>query len=405
MTDFNLTNSSNLFKIKYAKLSENVYNSATVLLGRINKTYDFVGKQKFQAIPTGFAGSVGSGSLPTAYIPPTEGAVLTAKKVYGVCTIDREAIQAASSDEGAFVRQTKFSVQKTVESYMRNANRILFADGTGSLGRGDGSTNVTGAGTSGNPYVVVLNSDWVEANFEENDYINYDAETTLLLVDEVIPSTRTIKLVGTSAGLAALVAGPGPVPTSKYFYMQGSKNNDPMGIKGALDATSSTMYGVTVARRWQAYQVAASGAGITTDMINKDILAIEKRCGKLPTMAMTSYTQFAKILNLLEDQKTYNLPARSESLKGQISFKGVELMTSSGPIPLFVDRFCDNDRMYYLNDNFITSVHRPGFGWFDDDGTVFLRDSGADTYSARYGGYYENYIVPTFHGVRTGLAV
>ncbi len=403
MTDFNLTNSSNLFKIKYAKLSENVYNSATVLLGRVNKTYDFVGKQKFQAIPTGFAGSVGSGSLPTAYIAPSEGAILTAKKVYGVCTVDREAIQAASSDEGAFVRQTKWSVQKTVESYMRNANRILFNDGTGSLGRGDGSTNVTGAGTSGNPYVVVLNSDWIEANFEENDYINYDSETTLLLVDEVVPSTRTIKLVGTSTGLAAL-AGAGPVLTTKYFYMQGSKNNDPLGIKGVCDATSSTLYSVNVARRWQAYQVASSSAGISTDMMNKDILAIEKRCGKLPKMIMTSYTQFAKVLNLLEDQKTYNLPARAENLKGQISFKGIEIMTSSGPIPMFVDRFCDSDRMYYLNDDFITSVHRPGFGWFDDDGTVFLRDSGADTYSARYGGYYENYIVPTFQGVRTGLA-
>jgi len=403
MTDFNLTNSSNLFKIKYAKLSENVYNSATVLLGRVNKTYDFVGKQKFQAIPTGFAGSVGSGSLPTAYISPVEGAVLTAKKVYGVCTVDREAIQAASTDEGAFVRQTKWSVQKTVESYMRNANRIWFNDGTASLGVGDAATNVSGTGVALDPYVVVLSTSWNEANFEENDYINYDSEATLLLVQEVVPSSRTIKLVGTSAGLAAL-SGVGPVPANKHFYMQGSKNNDPQGIKGVLDATSGTLYGVTVARRWQAYQQAAGGAGVTTDMINKDILAIEKRCGKVPDMVLTSYTQFAKILNLLEDQKTYFLPARAENLKGQISFKGIEVMTSTGPIPLFADRFCDADRMYYLNSNFMTSVHRPGFGWFDDDGTVFLRDSGADTYSARYGGYYENYIVPSFHGVRTGLA-
>jgi hypothetical protein len=224
-----------------------------------------------------------------------------------------------------------------------------------------------------------------------------------LLVQEVIPSTRSVELVGTSVGLAAL-SGANPVPTTKYFYMQGSKANDPQGIKGVLDATSSTLYGVTVARRWQAYQVAAGGAGVATDMINKDILAIEKRCGKVPDMVLTSYTQFAKILNLLEDQKTYNLPARAAELKGQISFKGIEIMTSTGPIPLFADRFCDGDRMYYLNSNFMTSVHRPGFGWFDDDGTIFLRDSGADTYSARYGGYYENYIVPSFHGVRTGLA-
>ena len=287
---------------------------------------------------------------------------------------------------------------------MRNANRIWFGDGTGHLVNGDAATNVTGAGTAGNPYIVVAATSWIEANVEENDYVNYDAETTLLLVDEVIPSTRQIKLVGTSAGLAALVAGPAAMPANKWLSMQGSLNNDPLGIKGVLDATSSTLYGVTVARRWQSYQIASAGAGITTDMLNKDLLAIEKRCGKMPTMALTSYTQFAKILNLLEDQKTYFLPAKNAELKGQISFKGVEVMTSSGPIPLFVDRFCDNDRMYYLNDNFMTSVHRPGFGWFDDDGTVFLRDSGADTYSARYGGYYENYIVPSFHGVRTGLA-
>jgi len=43
--------------------------------------------------------------------------------------------------------------------------------------------------------------------------------------------------------------------------------------------------------------------------------------------------------------------------------------------------------------------------WFDDDGTVFLRKAGEDVYEARYGGYLQSYIVPSFHGVLTGLAV
>ena len=34
---FNLSDVSALFKIKYEKLSENVYNSANVLLGRVKK--------------------------------------------------------------------------------------------------------------------------------------------------------------------------------------------------------------------------------------------------------------------------------------------------------------------------------------------------------------------------------
>jgi len=65
---------------------------------------------------------------------------------------------------------------------------------------------------------------------------------------------------------------------------------------------------------------------------------------------------------------------------------------------------CEDDRVYAVNTDFITAHHRPDFGWFDDDGTVFLRLSTSDAYGARYGGYYENYIIPTFQGVASGLA-
>ena len=61
--------------------------------------------------------------------------------------------------------------------------------------------------------------------------------------------------------------------------------------------------------------------------------------------------------------------------------------------------------MYALNDNHIHIHHRPDFGWFDDDGTVFLRQADLDGYEARYGGYLEVYINPAFQGVIEGLAV
>jgi hypothetical protein len=90
---------------------------------------------------------------------------------------------------------------------------------------------------------------------------------------------------------------------------------------------------------------------------------------------------------------------------GKVSFKGVEFMSSAGAVGVFPERFCQEDRMYFLNDNYIECHHRPDFGWFEDDGTVFLRDSSSDSYSARYGGYLETYIVPNFHGVISGLAI
>ncbi len=187
--------------------------------------------------------------------------------------------------------------------------------------------------------------------------------------------------------------------------MQGSENNDPQGLKGVLDATAGSLYNIPVQRRWQATQVDALGAGITPDRMNEVMLEVERKFGRAPNLIVTSYTQYRKLMNEIEDQKRYSLPARDKKLKGQIMFEGLEFMSTRGAIGIFPERFCEEDRMYFLNDNFIECHHRPGFGWFDDDGTVFLRKAAADEYEARYGGYYENYITPSAHGVLSNLAV
>jgi len=404
---FSLSEASALFKIKYGKLSENVYNSANVLLGRSKKSYNFTGKQILHSIPQSFAGGVGSGSLPTANTAQYAEAVITAKKVYSVVEIDRESIKASMSDEGAFVRATKEVVQKGVESWMRNMSRILFNDGTGQLAVGkDGAADVSGAGTVGDPYIAILALDTKEANIEERDLININAETTNLEVFAYTPSTQSISLVGTSARLATLT-GSGPLATADVLYMQGSKDNDPEGLKGVIDATSGTKYGITVARRWQSEQIAAASASISSALMNQAMLAVEKKTGKSPNLIVTSYKQFEKLLNIFEDDKRYPIPNRfgvKDKNGVVISFSGIQFMSTSGPVPVVAERFCEDDRMYFLNDNHIHIHHRPDFGWFDDDGTVFLRKASSDEYEARYGGYLQCYIDPNFHAVITGLS-
>ncbi len=404
MANFNLTNSSAYFKEKYAKISENVYNSANVTLARLKKSYDFTGKQLTRAIPQSFNGGVGSGRLPSATYDLAADAIMTAKKVYSVVEIDREAIKAADGRDGSFVAQTKHTVAKGVESWMRNMSRILWNEQTnGALGTGDNSTTVTGTGTSVDPYVIVISaSTWKEANWEERDGVNIGTETTILTISEVVPATRTIKLVGTSTILAAAT---GSTAISSIVYMQGSKDNDPTGIATVCAATSSTLYSITVARRWQAsVQADSSSAGITTDFLNKDMLEIQRKCGKVPKMIITSFTQYRKLLNLMEDQKEYVVDPRASELKGKVSFTGLAFHSAAGLVPIFPERFVADDRVYYINDDFIELVHRPDFGWFDDDGTVFLRKADDDAYEARYGGYLECYVAPNFQGYRYGLA-
>lgn len=402
---FSLSEASALFKIKYGKLSENVYNSANVLLGRCKKSYNFTGKQILHSIPQSFAGGVGSGSLPTANTAQYSEAIIQAKKVYSVVEIDRESIKASMSDEGAFVRATKEVVQKGVESWMRNMSRILFNDATGKLADGDNATNVSGTGTLGDPYIVRLAATTKDANIEERDLVNVDAETDNLEVLAYDPSTQDVQLVGSSATLAGLT---GSAPFAGALYMQGSRDNDPEGLKGVLDATSGSKYGISVGRRWQAEQIDASAATISSALMNRAMLAVEKKTGKTPNLIITSYKQFEKLLNIFEDDKRYPIPNRA-GVKDKngvvISFSGIQFMSTSGPVPVVAERFCEDDRMYFLNDNHIHIHHRPDFGWFDDDGTVFLRKASSDEYEARYGGYLQVYIDPNFHAVITNLSV
>lgn len=399
---FSLTEASALFKIKYEKLSENVYNSANVLLGRVKKSYNFTGKELAISIPQSFSGGVGSGSLPKANTAIYGDARITAKKMYAVVELDRETIKASLSDEGAFVKATKEVVQKGVESFMRNLSRALFNDGSGELGNvANLATDLSGAGSSGSPYVITVDSDFKEANFEERDLVNIDSETTTLEIVSVDPDNSQISVVGSSVILAAGSA------TNVKIHMQGSKDNDPQGLK-LLDKSSGTSYGITHGRRWKAIQKAAGGSAISTDMLNEVMLKVKKQSGKSPNLIVCSFKQYEKILNLLEDQKRYTVNTRAglKSKSGaDISFSGVEFMSVDGPVGIFPERFVEDDRIYVLNDAQIHIHHRPDFGWFDDDGTVFLRKADSDAYEARYGGYLECYINPCFHGVISGLSV
>jgi len=394
---FDLTEAQNLFKIDFKEYGDNVFNTATPTLSQIEKTNDFVAKRMEFPVPFGYQGGVGSGSLPEANVADYQNVVISSKKVYARALLDREAIAASMTSKGAFVQAMKESIEKTVEAFTWNMSRILFGDGTGLLGT---CTAVSGT----NPYTLTFGtstSTFKEANFEERMFVNIETgNTDLFEITTVTPSSFQIVVQRQAGGTQVPVATDG-------VYLQGSENNDPEGLKGVCDATSSTKYSVNIGRRWQAYQVAAGGAGITPDLQNNAMLQVEKKVGKAPNLIVTSYNQYEKVLNQLEDQKRYTLTSmapRSKELKGVISYEGVQFMSSAGPVKIFPDRFCEDDRMYFLNTDYIKIYRRPKSGWFTDDGTTYLRVLDEDQYEARYGMYGQIYIAPTYQAVITGLA-
>jgi len=420
MAEYSISEQTGLFLTLFKNRSQNMYNSANVLEGRIKKSNDFVGKQMNIETQLSFAGGYGAKLLPQGNPSLVEQAVITAKKHYSRVFVDREGLKAASSSKGAFQTYLAFPIKKTVEDYMRNMSRILFGDGSGVLARGAGATNVSGLGTIASPYVVVMRaSDWNIANLEEKSIVQVvtglnagdnlggaaeggDSTANLLTIVAVNKATRAVSLVGTSAVLAGLT-GAAPFPTTSGLVPQRSYLAEAQGLSGVLMKTSGTLYGLTVQRRWQATQVDALGSGIVVDMMNDVMLQVEQSFGEAPNMIICNYNQYRKILAQLEDQKRYNLP--NKNVKGHMGFSGIEYMGTSGSVGIFVDRFCPEDKIFFLNDKFIHRYHRPGGAeWFQDDKTVFLRTVDEDVLEARYGAYMENFITPSAHGVLHNLA-
>lgn len=394
---FSMANVDALFKINFKKYYDQTFNKLTPLWNMIPKTNDFTGKKLEFPVPTGYQGGVGSGSLPEANVAPYGDCVITSKRVYAVSRVEREAIMASLSDIGAFKRILAEAAQKTVEADMWNQNRILFADGSGSLGTLAASAAVVD-NTGGSYTLTVSTTTWKEANWEEKMFVNFDSGTDLFEITAVDPTNKAFTVQRQGGGTNI------PVNAS-IVYMQGSKNNDPYGLK-LLDTSGGTLFGITVNRRWKAYQQLSWGAGVTPEVMNKMMLGVEKQCGKAPNTITTSYLQYEKILNQLEDKKRYTLTSQAaKGVKGQLSFDGVQFMSSRGAINIFPDKFCEDDRMYFLNTDYLTYYRRPNSGWVKDDigGNGYLRVAGEDEFEARYATYGQFFIALPFHGVLAGL--
>ncbi len=392
---------SNLLKRTYGKHIDMQFNEDNILFARANKKNDFEGDSFRMPVEQSIGGGVSSGSLGQSSRNKNLECVLTTKDLYATVTIDRKSMKLAKSDKGSFVRFTKYPVKTAIRSFNRNLERMMTLNDINGVGTLGTVTAVSGAGTTVDPYVLTLTAGDVAEAFEEGDvlHLNTDsADSDSVEVISVDVDTLEISVVGS----------PSAVPAATHtVHMQKSRGNELAGLYGVLTATSGLYNGIDISeRRWRATQDAAGGAAISVARINKVLVKLIKTCGEKPTLALSSFEQYQALLDLHEDQKTYNLPAKSAKYKEQISFEGIEIMTAKGRIPVMPSRFVPKDTIMFINDDkMYLKCTKGGFEWFDEDGTVFLREQDQDAYGARYGGYVAFHINPHFQAIITGLAV
>lgn len=387
-----------LFKEFYGSGSDQSLVNAKTPLASIlmkNKNVDFVGKQFVQ--PVRFGSAVGLGyrasgtNLPQPKSAPRDSAVFPAKRAYATAEYEREAIVASRNDRGAFAKVTVDEVEAVLEGFnLHMLERALFGDSSGKLG--EIASVDSGAGTEASPWVVTMGTSGTNAPKFKKRYFPQGAKMDLYTAAGVYQMTVSIaSFTSTTLSLVLVTSGAVATPVAAdILYWEGNKDGECVGLKAIAPVSAGTLYGISQSANplFRGLVNNLSGATLAYGDLNDIISDLEDELGVSPNIAICSHATKAAIKSQAEDQKRYNL-AEIKASNAKIGFKGIELMGDDGAFPLISSQMCEDDEMYFFNTKYMQIVMRQDFGWFDDDGTILLRDTNKDVYNARYGGYFE----------------
>lgn len=404
---FSLTDLSNLYRIAYGDFELDAAGwDHSELIGLIQKSSKFVGNRLEMAQLVDWGGGQSSGALPSSSTAYINRPVIFAKSVYATSVIDSQSMKAArraGSNLGAFMDATELSILTMKRSFADQVARQFFGDSTGVLG----VINTVTVISPGNYQLLITNASWLQAPWMLNDLLNIDIGTDLFLITNIDLPNQIIT-VSRQTGVQV------PAP-AQNIYKQKSRNNEMFGLKGVVDTTSGSLYGVPVGYRWGAQTLDAQTQTLTVKLMRE--LDQQMRFwarGDLPTDYIMSATQL-RLFEDSEDAKSIIYIQPEVSPERQAGSQVAAVKINGRTVRVHWSPYCQEDRMYAINRNKVHMYIRPDTaegndpgGFIENGDSIFfpLQVSGTplDSYGMFYATYAEFYINPTFTGVIKNLA-
>lgn len=406
---FSLTDLSNLYRIAYGDFELDAAGwDHSELIGLIQKSSKFVGNRLEMAQLVDWGGGQSSGSLPSSSTAYINRPFITAMSVYATSVIDSQSMKAArraGSNLGAFMDATELSILTMKRAFADQVARQFFGDGTGVLGIVNTVTTVS----PGQYQLLITNASWLQAPWMLNDLLNIDVGTDLFLVTN-IDLTNQIITVSRQTGVQV------PLP-GQNIYKQKSRNNEMLGLKGVVSATTGqSLYGVPVGYRWGAQNLNANGQTLSVKLMRQ--LDQQMRFwarGDLPTDYIMSATQL-RLFEDGEDAKSIIYIQPEVSPERQAGSQVAAVKINGRTVRVHWSPYCPEDTMYGINRNKVHMYIRPDTaegndpgGFIENGDSIFfpLQVSGTplDSYGIFYATYANFYINPVFTGYINDLAI
>ncbi len=426
-TEKTLSGYSDLFKRTYGEWGTALYGSGVEdpLEGMLVKKFGLGGEDLRFPIQTTFGGSSSFGTLGTANYAKHVTPVVSPQKAYARLLLDRMTMKTSAKSDQAFKRAYDYEVQNKVKNFTRIQAMALYNKGDMVLGQ----FGAAATGSAAAPVITILTTGdyrFRPAYFEEGDIVQVESdvggtpalEASKFEITAINTSTRAITL-SRLTGSVDLTGGGFNSKThnlvleNSSFYDTGatgaSTRKVPQGLLTAHKFTTGSMYGVSYTRRFGlCHTIDASSKLLTTDLLNRAVTEYQFKNGSSPRLIVVSYKQYELFINQEETKKRYTVGSVTGSssaiTKVRASFPSAVFDSAQGSIDIVRSRYVRDDMVFIIEPSRIERHHVEGFGWFDEDNSILLRSSDADSYEARYGGYYENFINPFYVATIENLA-
>lgn len=313
----------------------------------------------------GMAGVVAGaedGELPAPRSNRYYGVTLPLKNIYGTIEISDKAMRASENSSGAFVNLLNAEMEGLVAGAKANFARMLYGDGNGYL-----------CSVASKKSAHVLNVNYAKSFFR-------GLKVTVGLATPVTTTVTDVDVDGKTVTVEADFSST-TFAGGENISLAGAEGKEIIGLAGIFDGTSLYGHSKSTESYFKPFSKTVASASLTESAIIDVIDSIEESADGKVNMILCSHKVRKQIAALMSSSR--RLVNTADIAAGYSSIV-------INDVPVYADKFCPDDRIYFVNTDDFVLNQLCDWAWLEDEGGRILKQvAGKAAYSATLVKYAE----------------
>lgn len=288
------------------------------------------------------------------------------KNIYGTIEVSDKAMRASRDSSGAFVNLVNAEMEGLISSAKFNFQRMLYGDSTGAL-----CTILAADSNAATNFKYTLS---------ELKYLSVGKRVDAVTSDGVKTEGLTVTAINYATRVVTFDKAISGTAKGGVITLPGAYGNELTGLNAIFNA--SKLYGHDKSEEEYVSPYVVSASGAVTELSFIDVINyLEETYNSKVNMILCPY-HIKKELSALFASMRYTINSiDTQAGHGAITING---------IPVYADRFCPENTVYFLNTDDFALNQLCDWEWLEDeDGKILKQVPGKAAYSATLVKYAE----------------